>query len=266
MSSSIVVALRVFGAVGTEAALVMAQALALIAAAIGSPVLRAARPQAAVSVDAEPTSGGGRLSALAALLGLWRRSSRSRARPDAEPAREAGWVDEPVGVPVIGYATFSRRAGGESDEELAKQAEVIARACERRGLLLLEVVREPHSGPAPERAGMCSPRPGLRYALGRIAAGEARGLVVPGLRRLTRSTAELGPIVEWFTRRRVRLVAVAQGLDTGEREGRFAARLLVEISRWERERVGDPTSPPGSHAEDVCGDLLEDLTTEEGSS
>jgi hypothetical protein len=142
-------------------------------------------------------------------------------------------------VPVIGYATLSDRALEGGDDDLAAQAGVIARACEQRGLVLVEVVREPPTVHGPLRAGLSDGRLGLRYALDRIAAGEARGLVVPGLRRLTRSTAELGPIVDWFTRRGTRLVAVAQGLDTGEPEGRVAAKLIIEVSRWERERLGD---------------------------
>src|SRR5215212_678748 len=75
--------------------------------------------------------------------------------------------------------------------------------------------------------------------MARIAAGEAEGLVVSGLRRLTRSSAELAPIVAWFIQREARLVAVAQGLDTAEREGRAAARLIIEVSRWEQERLVD---------------------------
>jgi DNA invertase Pin-like site-specific DNA recombinase len=147
--------------------------------------------------------------------------------------------DGPPGVPVIGYATFSGRALEECDDDLAGQAKVIARACEQRGLALVEVVREPLTGQGPLRAGLADGRQGLRYALGRIAAGEARGLVVPGLRRLTRSPGELGTIVDWVTRRGARLVAVAQGLDTAEREGRVAAKLIIEVSRWERERLGE---------------------------
>jgi hypothetical protein len=140
---------------------------------------------------------------------------------------------------VVGYATFADRLGGESDEELAKQADVIARACERRGLVLVEMVSDPHLDRGPVRPPLSGARPGLRYALGRIAAGEAGGLVVPGLRRLTRSVAEVGLIVDWFMSREARLVAVAQGFDTGEPESRTAARLIIEVSRWERERVSE---------------------------
>jgi hypothetical protein len=122
---------------------------------------------------------------------------------------------------------------------LARQAEVIARACDRRGLVLLEMVGDPHDDRGPLRPKVSDARPGLRYALDRIAAGDAEGLVVPGLRRLTRSVAELGPIIDWCARREARLVAVAQGFDTGERESRIAARLIIEVSRWERERLSE---------------------------
>jgi len=177
-----------------------------------------------------------------AVTGLlsWRRAMRSgRAAPEpavgvASPAARGGG---PAGMPVIGYATLSGRVLEECDDDLAGQAEVIARACQQRGMALVEVVREAPTGQGPLRVGLSDGRPGLRYALDRIAAGEARGLVVPGLRRLTRSPAELGPIVDWFTRRGARLVAVAQGLDTAEREGRIAAKVIIEVSRWERERL-----------------------------
>jgi DNA invertase Pin-like site-specific DNA recombinase len=96
--------------------------------------------------------------------------------------------------------------------------------------------------------------------MARIAAGEAEGLVVSGLRRLTRSAGELAPIVAWFTRRDARLVAVAQGLDTAEREGRAAARLIIEVSRWEQERLVDSWHPgvslrpsPSAGVDDVAG-------------
>jgi len=175
------------------------------------------------------------------LLSSWCRAMRApRAAPEpaaVEPLTAGG--DLPAGMPMIGYATSSGRALEECDDGLAGQAVVLARACEQRGLVLVEVVREPLKAQAPLRAGLSDGRPGLRYALGRIAAGEARGLVVPGLRRLTRSPAELGTIVDWFTRRGARLVAVAQGLDTAEREGRVAAKLIIEVSRWERERLGE---------------------------
>ena len=234
MSYSIVLAV---GGPGLRAVAVALGLLSGLALVLRRPT---PRPRAALPFDGQALAGVRPRPELAALLASWRRWLRSRAeRPSAPPAeREASPAEfaRPARVPVIGYATFSGRAGKESDQELAQQADVVARACDQRGLALLEMVGDPHTDQRLVRPSLTDERPGLRYALDRIAAGEARGLVVPGLRRLGRSVSELGPIVEWCARREARLVAVAQGFDTAERECRLAARLLIELSRWERER------------------------------
>jgi hypothetical protein len=240
MSFLIVRSLRVFGIPdGAGEVLVMAVALGLVLA-VAVALWRPTRRRHAVGlVDAEPLFGGRRPPALAALLSVWSRAMRAgpAAAPPAVGEPAAAGSDKPAGIPVIGYATLLGRPG-ETDEQLAKQAELIARACELRGLVLLEVVSD-HTDDRLIRSTLGDQRSGLRYALGRIADGEASGLVVLGLRRLARSAAELGPIVAWFTRRDARLVAVAQRLDTAEREGRAAARSIIEVSRWERERLGN---------------------------
>ena len=226
MSFSIVVALAALGLAGV-AALALRRLHAL---SLGGPQSHRGRrrPAAPASLRA-PWRGG-----------LGSRRARSSAPPAKGEPAPAG-PTEPTRVAVIGYATFSDRTGTESDDDLVKQAEIIARACDRRGLVLVEMVGDPHDDRGPLRPKVSDARPGLRYALDRIAAGDAQGLVVPGLRRLTRSVAELGPIVDWCLRREARLVAVAQGFDTGERESRIAARSLIEVSRWERERLSEPS-------------------------
>ena len=243
MSSSIVLSLRMLGMPdGAEEVLVMAVALGLFLAVAVSLWRPMRRRRAVALVDVEPACDGRRLRPRA-LLSHWPRSTPAGGwRPAADPAvgtPQAPGSAEPAGIPVIGYVTLPDRAGTESDEQLAKQAEIIARACERHGLVLLEVVSDTCSGQGLGRSTVADGRPGRRYALGRIAAGEARGLVVPGLRRLAESTAELGPIVAWFLRHEARLVAVAQGFDSGERDHRLAARLIMEVSRWERERMSE---------------------------
>ena len=94
--------------------------------------------------------------------------------------------------------------------------------------------REPRNGKGLDR-------PGLGYALNRIEAGEARGLVVSELAQLSRSASDLGEILDWFARSDARLVAAAQKLDTGQEAGRLAARTLIEVSGWERERLSERT-------------------------
>src|SRR5947209_655698 len=136
---------------------------------------------------------------------------------------------------MLGYAS-GRGGGGATRRELQLQAEAIARECDRRGFRLLEVVRErePSNGKAINR-------PGLAYALERICAGEACGLVVFELARITRSAADLGTVIEWLGRYNGRLVATAQGFDTNAADGRLAADLLLEVSRWESSRLSERT-------------------------
>jgi DNA invertase Pin-like site-specific DNA recombinase len=136
---------------------------------------------------------------------------------------------------VVGYASCFD-TGRDGTRKLRQQTSVIARECRRRGLELIEVVgeREPATG-----KGLA--RPGLAYALDRIQSGAAKGLVVAELSRITYSAAELGTIMEWLASLDVRLVAAAHSFDTGCEDGRLAANMLIEVSRWERTRLSERT-------------------------
>jgi DNA invertase Pin-like site-specific DNA recombinase len=137
---------------------------------------------------------------------------------------------------VLGYAIVPRAALGGHTEELRAQLQAIIEECRRRGLVLVDVVRERE----PDR-GKGLQRPGLGYALRRIDDGEASGLVVADLSRISRSVTDLGEVLEWFSRAGARLVAAAPGLDTGDQEGRLAASTLIDLSSSERERLSERT-------------------------
>jgi peptidoglycan hydrolase-like protein with peptidoglycan-binding domain/DNA invertase Pin-like site-specific DNA recombinase len=139
-------------------------------------------------------------------------------------------------IPVFGYASGDAPPGQRARANLRAQAKTISRESESRGLALIELVheREPQRGSALER-------PGLGYALERIAAGEAKGLVVAELARLTHSAADLGRVLEWFSGSDVRLVAVAEGLDTDDPAGQLSVRTLIQVGGWERERLVERT-------------------------
>jgi len=275
MSISIVLWAGAVWAPGAETVLVMAVALGLCSAAAVALCQFAPQVHPLPLVDTQAVQPDRRRSAAASVSRLWPRWLAPRnARTGDDPAAQASLAEAAVElerVPVIGYATFSARADEEPDEDLARQAEVVARACDRRGLALLEMVGDPPQGRRVFRPRLLDAPPGLDYALKRIAAGDAQGLVVPGLRRLARSAAELGPIVEWFIRRRARLVAVAQGFDTGELAGQVAARMIVEVSRWEREWLWEPTREghppsPGSTASALSDDEPELVDSNEGGA
>jgi DNA invertase Pin-like site-specific DNA recombinase len=128
------------------------------------------------------------------------------------------------------------QANGADAGALEAQAQTIERLCRRRGWQLLQLVRDVENG---HPKGM--QRPGLLYALERIAAGEASCLVVCELERLSRSAADLGRIVEWIEARDGRLVAIDLRLDTGSAQGRLTARTLVAVGEWEGRRIAEQT-------------------------
>jgi DNA invertase Pin-like site-specific DNA recombinase len=135
------------------------------------------------------------------------------------------------GAPVIGYVTVS--ADGPRSEADGP-ARTIEQACERSEWELVEVVTDRENGGSLDR-------PGLSYALERIAEGKARGLVVSDLRRLSRSIVDLGALMEWFRDAQAALIALDLGVDTSTPAGHELAATLITLSDWERERIAKRT-------------------------
>jgi peptidoglycan hydrolase-like protein with peptidoglycan-binding domain/DNA invertase Pin-like site-specific DNA recombinase len=155
------------------------------------------------------------------------------ASPESEQARAEEEVAE--AVRVLGYASVPQ-ADQHVNACLSQQACEIEALCAERGWRLVEVVRDVEGG---NSKGL--ERPGVQYALDRIALREASCLVLSHLGRLTRSAGELGRMLEWLEGTDGRLVAMDVGLDTGSSDGRLAAKTLVSLGAWERERLGERT-------------------------
>ena len=139
-----------------------------------------------------------------------------------EPVRAIGYVSVPV--------TDDRAA-------LDEQASKIEELCRTRGWQLLHVVRDVENG---HPKGL--ERPGLQYALDRLAGGHASCLVVSELERLSRSASDLGQVVEWVVGNDHRLVAIDMRLDTASTSGALVARTLMSVGQWESRRIGEQTS------------------------
>jgi DNA invertase Pin-like site-specific DNA recombinase len=152
-----------------------------------------------------------------------------------EPAQQVMVPVVSAPRPMFGYASWDGRSGTHASDFRAQSARIAA-ACDRFGVTLVDIVRERE----PQR-GRALERPGLGYALESLSMGEAEGLVVADLSRLTRSAAELGRVLQWFLDHDARLIAVGQGLDTALESGRLAIRTIIEISRWEHERLVERT-------------------------
>jgi DNA invertase Pin-like site-specific DNA recombinase len=151
--------------------------------------------------------------------------------PPRAPDRHRSPSQLPPGCPLIGYIIVSADSGsGETERSSA----AIAATCERSGWNLLEIVRDRDSGRILER-------PGLGYALERIAAGHADGLVVSDLRRLSHSSVNLGALMVWFRDAHATLIAPDLDIDTSTPEGHQVAATLIALSTHNHERIASRT-------------------------
>ena len=166
-----------------------------------------------------------------------RRVEVAEAWPRPVPAEPA-----PAGPGVLGYVSVRGYGDRRELEDFQAQAEAIASECDRRRLRLVQVVQDKE----PLRAEHVA-RPGLGYALDRIATGDAEGLVVAELTRMSQSALELGQVLEWTSHFHARLVSAAEGLDTGEHAGEVIARVLKEVGDWERARIAEPPRSLADH-------------------
>src|ERR1019366_525150 len=58
---------------------------------------------------------------------------------------------------------------------------------------------------------------------------------------------DLAVLLEQFQRRGVSLVSVAESLDTGSASGRLVLNIMVSVSQWEREAIGERTRDAMRH-------------------
>ena len=237
----------------TTATALAALAALLAAAALAVALLRSRRPRSApvlAAIDRDlyleghsdhPGIGAFRGFALATAVPPGGTDDPRRARYLVDDPRkpapvwvEGGDVDRSPsqlapGEPVIGYVTADPDPNAEQEAFMA-----IETACDQAGWRLDDIVRD-------QDTGRMVGRPGLTRALERIAAGEARGLVVGDARRLVRSLADLGALLEWFRDAEAVLVALDLDLDTASIHGHQTASTLISVSGWEGDRVATRT-------------------------
>jgi DNA invertase Pin-like site-specific DNA recombinase len=135
---------------------------------------------------------------------------------------------------VVGYVRVSTIEQADSDLGLEAQRRAIRTECRRRSWTLTTIEEDALSGRSLRR-------PGLERAIATCTVGEAAGLVVAKLDRLTRSVVDLGRLLEQAKREQWNLVALDFGLDFSTPQGELVANVLVSVSQWERRIIGQRT-------------------------
>lgn len=143
---------------------------------------------------------------------------------------------------VVAYVRVSTEQQASEGNSLAAQQEKLRLYAELHGLKL--VATEVDAG----MSASTLDRPGLQRALERLEVSECEALVVVKLDRLTRSVRDLCTLVDtYFADGRTRLMSVGDAVDTGSASGRLVLNVLMSVSQWEREAIGERTAAVMQH-------------------
>jgi site-specific DNA recombinase len=142
---------------------------------------------------------------------------------------------------AAGYVRVSTKDQADFGVSLETQTEKVRAMAVVQGTELTEVIID-----AGESAKSLD-RPGMARLLALVDAGAVDTVIIAKLDRLTRSVKDLAELLERFTRRGVSLVSVAESLDTGTAAGRLVLNIMVSVSQWEREAIGERTRDAMHH-------------------
>ena len=136
---------------------------------------------------------------------------------------------------VIGYIRVSTSMQAESGLSIEAQRAKIEAHCICHDLTLIDIIED-----AGESAKDLN-RPGIQKVIALADAGEIDGVVIAKLDRLTRSMRDLHQLLDQVFSK-VELHCVAESINTGSAAGRLVLNVLMSVSAWEREAIGERTS------------------------
>ena len=144
---------------------------------------------------------------------------------------------------VVGYVRVSTTEQATDGVSLAAQKQKLSLYAELHDLDLVEVI---------EDAGVSAKtikRPGLQRALEMLANGEADGLAVVKLDRLSRSVKDWNVLIDKHFGEKAgkSLLSVSDSIDTRTAAGRLVLNVLMSVSQWEREAIGERTRDALQH-------------------
>jgi site-specific DNA recombinase len=139
---------------------------------------------------------------------------------------------------VVGYPRVSTEEQATKGVSLDFQRDKIEGYCRLYDLELIRMV---------EDAGVSArslDRPGLRQVLAMLDDGQADGVVILKLDRLTRRLADWLYLIEHYfldSKRPKRLFSVQDSIDTRTAAGRLVLNVLMSVAQWEVETISERT-------------------------
>jgi len=144
---------------------------------------------------------------------------------------------------VIGYIRVSTEEQATDGVSLETQREKLEGYAKLYDLDLTGIVED--AG----QSGKSLNRPGLQTALGTIRSGEADGLLIAKLDRLSRSVVDWNVLIDGYFGEKAgkQLFSVADSIDTRTAAGRLVLNVLMSVAQWERETIGERTRDALQH-------------------
>lgn len=138
---------------------------------------------------------------------------------------------------VVGYVRVSTEEQAVSGQSLEAQRAKLEAYARLYDLELTEIVEDPGE------SAKSLQRPGLQRCLESLRRGDAQGLLIAKLDRLTRSVADWQTLIDGFFGERAgkQLFSVADSIDTRTAAGRLVLNVLLSVAQWERETIGERT-------------------------
>jgi len=142
---------------------------------------------------------------------------------------------------AVGYVRVSTEEQASTGCSLAAQADKIRSYCGLYGISLVDIIED--AGQSAKTLG----RPGLQQVLSMLDAQDIDGIVISKLDRLTRSVRDWAALIERYFGGKAFLLSVDDKIDTATAAGRVVINLLICISQWERETIGERTATALRH-------------------
>jgi site-specific DNA recombinase len=138
---------------------------------------------------------------------------------------------------VVGYVRVSTDEQSREGVSLAAQAEKVRLFAGLHGLDLVELVTDAGA------SARTLDRPGLSRVLALLDSGDATGLIVFKLDRLTRSLADWSALIDRYFGRPAgpSLFSVSDSIDTRTAAGRMVLNIMMTVAQWERETIVERT-------------------------
>jgi DNA invertase Pin-like site-specific DNA recombinase len=142
---------------------------------------------------------------------------------------------------LVGYVRVAPRERADERPPLDLQREALRAAAESLGDRLVAVEED-------VRSGRTLRRPGLRAAIAACRAGDADGIIVSRLDRLTYSLADLAEIVRAAVQDDYTIISLDPDVDLSSDGGRAVGEVLAEAARWHPAAIAKPARAMGRRA------------------